>query len=401
MRYMMSANLLAVGIAVFSLSTPAHALDGTDLINKLNAALGFYSGMGIVAASITIEDSNITLSDSRFEFGKGLISLPLGTLKLEGVEENSGSYAIDRLSFEDVTLVQKSTMITASDLSISGIHIPANMNGDTIDAVLLYEQASTGPVEIKIDGKSAISIGSYQATNEVTGNRKSMTSKVRVANLKADIEILKNPYLRQMAGDLGIGQIDGSISMVSKWDTVSGTLTIEKYALDFANIGRLNIAYSLSGYTLDFLRLLDNAAKKVAAIDDPELFQTIAANGPLLLVQQLSVNSAKIRFDDGGIATKLLNIAAKKQGISGDQLAQMIETMGPVMVAQYGMPELQMQVSEALNAYLDAPGSFTISAKPDQAVRISKIVHAVEALIYTAAPNTIPQMLGVTVTAND
>ncbi|MGF9562352.1 hypothetical protein [Neorhizobium sp. JUb45] len=396
MRYTTSAKLFAAGTALFAFTSPALALDGNDLVNKLNAALNAQNGMGIVAGSITVDGSDVTLADSRFELGNGQGNLPLGTIELEGVEEDTGAYTIETVTFDDIDITKENFVVTASDLSISNMRIPADNKGDTTDAVLSYEEAAAGPFEVKMDGKSIVSVGSSKMSTEVASDKKSMKFDVQVADIEADLSTIQDPQARQTVADLGITDIDGNMSMTGSWDVVPGTLALEEYAFDFANIGRLNMAFSLSGYTLDFMRAVNETAKKVEANANNEQAQQAAGLAMLGLIQQLSFNSAEIRFDDAGITTKALDVAAKQQGTTGDQLAQMIKAMAPMMLAQYNMPELQKALTEALNAYLDKPGSFTISAKPEKSVPVPTIMGAA-----MAAPNTIPQVLGVKVTAND
>ena len=73
------------------------------------------------------------------------------------------------------------------------------------------------------------------------------------------------------------------------------------------------------------------------------------------LIQQLTFNSASIRFDDAAITKRVLDYVSSQQGISGDQLALSLKGMVPLMMAQLDVPELQNQVSTAVNSYLDAP----------------------------------------------
>jgi hypothetical protein len=396
MRYTASAKLFAAGTALFAFTTPALALDGNDLVKKLNTALNFQDGMGIVAGSITVDGSDVTLADSRFETGNGQGSMPLGTIELEGVEEDAGAYTIETVTFDDINIKDEKFAATASDLSISDMRIPASADGDTTDAVIFYGEASVGAIEIAIDGKSVASIGSAKMISETADDKKSLTFDAKIADIKGDLSMIEDAQTRQTIDELGINEINGNISMVGSWDLTSGKLATEEYAFDFANIGRLNMAFSLSGYTLDFMRAVQEAAKKAQENANDEQAQQAAGLAMLGLVQQLSFNSAEIRFDDAGITSKALDVTAKKQGTTGDQLAQMIKAMAPMMLAQYNMPELQKSLTEALNAYLDKPGSFTISAKPEKSVPVPMIMGAA-----MGAPNTLPNVLGVKVSAND
>jgi hypothetical protein len=175
-----------------------------------------------------------------------------------------------------------------------------------------------------------------------------------------------------------------------------GTLAIEEYAFDFANVGRLDMALSLSGYTLDFIRSANETARAMEANPNKEEAAQAANLAMLGLMQRLTFNSAMIRFEDAGITEKALDVAGKQQNTSGDQMAQMIKAMTPMILAQYNIPELQNALSQAVNTYLDRPGSLTITAQPQNPVPFPMILGA-----GMGAPNTLPAVLGVTVKAND
>jgi hypothetical protein len=53
-------------------------------------------------------------------------------------------------------------------------------------------------------------------------------------------------------------------------------------------------------------------------------------------------------------------------------------------------------VSAAINAYIDNPKNLSITAEPEKPVPFPMIMGAA-----MGAPNTLPKMLGVTVTANE
>jgi hypothetical protein len=396
MRYTPSAKLFAAGTALIAFSTPALALDGNDLVNKLNRALYVQEGTGIVAGSVEVDGSDVTLTNSRFELGGDQGSLPLGTIEMEGVEEDGGGYTIESVTFQNVDFKQENAEVTASNIALSGVTVPADVNGNTLDSILLYDEATAGPMEVKIDGKSVASIGSSKLTSEVSDDEKSVDFDLQVSDVKGDLNAIQDPKARQTVADLGISSLDGKISMVGSWDMEPGTLAIEEYAFDFANIGRLNMAFSLSGYTLDFVRSANETARAMEANPNKEEAAQAANLAMLGLMQRLTFNSAMVRFEDAGITEKALDVAAKQQNTTADQLAQMIKAMTPMILAQYNIPELQNALSQAVNTYLDKPGSFTLTAQPQNAVPFPMIMGAA-----MGAPNTLPQVLGVTATAND
>lgn len=396
MRYSSSIRLLAAGTTLIALGTPALALDGNDLVKKLNGALYMQQGAGIVPGSVEVNGSNVTLRNSRFEAGTGQGSLPLGTIEMEGVEEDAGGYTIETVTFENVDMRQEKTEIRASDIVMSGVTVPASTTGNSLDSVLLYDEATTGPMEIKLDGKSVASIGSSKLTTDVSDDDKKISFDLQVADIKADLGTIDDPATKQTISDLGVTSLDGKVSMTGSWDLEPGTLAIEEYAFDFANIGKLDMAFSLSGYTLDFVRSANETARAMEANPNKQEAEQAANLAMLGLMQRLTFNSAMISFADDGITEKALDVVGKQQGTSGDQLAQMIKAMTPIVLAQYNVPELQNALSQAVNTYLDNPGSLTITAQPQSPVPFPMILGA-----GMGAPNTLPQVLGVTVKAND
>ncbi len=396
MRYVPSARLFAAGTAIFALSTPAFALDGNDLVRKINGALYMQQGQGLVPGSVEVNGSDVTLRNSRFDAGNGQGSLPLGTIELEGIEEDAGGYTIDSVTFENIRMLQEKTEVNASDISISGVTVPASTNGNTLDSVMLYDEANVGPIEVKVDGKSVASIGSTKLTTDVSDDEKKVGFDLQVSDVKADLSTIDDPNTKQTISDLGINSLDGKISMVGSWDLAPGTLAIEEYAFDFANIGKLDMAISLSGYTLDFVRSANEMARAMEANPNKEEAQQAANLAMLGLMQRLTFNSAMVRFDDAGITEKGLDVVGKQQGTTGDQIAQMVKAMTPMVLAQYNIPELQNALSEAVNTYLDKPGNLTITAQPQNPVPFPMILGA-----GMGAPNTLPKVLGVTVKAND
>lgn len=396
MRYTSTIRLLAAGTTLIALGTPALALDGNDLVKKLNSALYMQQGAGIVPGSVEVNGSNITLRNSRFEAGAGQGSLPLGTIEMQGVEEDAGGYTIESLTFENVDIRQDTTEITASDITMSGVTVPASTTGNSLGSVLLYDEATTGPMEIKVEGKSLASISSSKLTTEVSEDDKKVDFDLQVDGIKADLSTVEAPSTKQIIIDLGLSSLDGKISMVGSWDLEPGTLAIEEYAFDFANIGKLDLAFSLSGYTLDFVRSANETAKAMEANPNKQEAEQAANLAMLGLMQRLTFNSAMIRFEDAGITERGLDVAGKQQGTTGDQIAQMIKAMTPIVLAQYNIPELQNALSQAVNTYLDKPGNLTVTAQPQNPVPFPMILGA-----GMGAPNTLPEILGVTVKAND
>ncbi|MFB9951130.1 hypothetical protein ACFFP0_19970 [Rhizobium puerariae] len=396
MKYSTKARLLSAGVAVFTFAGPALALDGNDLVAKINGAISAQGGGSLSAESVAVSGSEVTLTNARFTAPSGQPSLPLGTIKFEGVAEDDGGYTAETVSFDNLNVTQDKVTITASDISMSGLVVPSNPASGGLDAILLYDEAHVGKMAATIDGKPAFSVDEMNVTSEVADDNSSIGFDLQANGIKSDLSLVEDASARDALQQLGITSLDGKVTMQGSWALEDGTLDIDEYALDFAKIGRLNLTFSISGYTLDFIKSANETAKAMESNANKEEAQQAASLAMLGLMQRLTFNSAEIRFEDAGITKHALDYAGKQQGTTGAQMAQMLKGMTPMLLAQYNIPELQNMLSAAVNTYLDNPGSFTITAEPDKGVPFPMIMGAA-----MGAPNTLPQVLGVKVSAND
>ncbi|MGO6994611.1 hypothetical protein [Rhizobium leguminosarum] len=395
MKHMRNLHLMMASTAFLTLAGPALALDGTDMMKKLNAAT---SAGGTVITFEKAEADGDTVTATGVQVGSSSLpsdTLKIGDLTFEGVEEiEGGGYHAKTVSFPDIDISQEEGRFSAKEIQITGLTIPANATGDTLNDILLYETVSTGSIALNIKGKDVLAIDSIDSNLERQDG--GFAYDANVAGLKADLSQVEDANAKEAIEKLGLTTLDGAVTMKGIWEIESGKVAVDEYAFDFKNVGRLNFAVDFSGYTLGFIKSLQEAVKTAEANPNKEEANQAVGLAMLGLMQQLTINSASIRFDDASITQKALDYAGSQQGVTGDQLAQSLKGLVPMMMAQLNMPELQNQVAAAVNTYLDGPKSLTISAAPEKPVPVPMIIGAA-----MGAPNTIPSVLGVKVTAND
>ena len=387
---------LLAGAALASLASPAFALDGADLLAKLNATYAT-SGVTISSSNVTVDGSTVTMESAELKATGSEAPVKLGTITMDGVEEDGeGGYTVETVSFQDINVTEADSTVSAKDLAISGVIIPGEVVSGTLESLLMYESATAGPVSVTSKGKEVFSMSGMEANIKRMDADAGLEFDATFSDLKADLTSVEDPKAKDTLAKLNMQTLEGKVTMSGSWELASGKLAVDEYAFDFKDVGRLNLALEFSGYTLDFLKGMQEAVK--AAETNPNKEEANAAMGMSMmgLVQQLTFNSASISFEDASITKKLLDYAGSEQGVSGDQMAQSLKGLIPIMLAQLNMPELQNQIAEAANAYLDDPKSITISAEPKEPVPFPMIMGAA-----MGAPQTIPQVLGVTVTAND
>ncbi|OJU86718.1 MAG: hypothetical protein BGO06_14840 [Shinella sp. 65-6] len=386
---------LLAGAALATLASPAFALDGADLLAKLNATYAT-SGVSISSSNVTADGSTVTLEGAQMKATGSEAPLKLGTITMEGVEEaGDGGNTVETVSFEDINVTEAETTVTAKDLSISGVSIPGKVVPGTLESLLMYESASAGPVSVAAKGKEVFSMSGMEANVTRMDDDAGLEFDATMSDLKADLTSVEDPKTKEALDKIGLHALEGKVSMSGSWELASGKLAVDEYAFDFKDVGRLNLSLAFSGYTLDFLKNMQEALKTAEANPNKEEANAAMGMAMMGLVQQLTFDNASISFEDASITKKLLDYAGSEQGVTGDQMAQSLKGLVPIMIAQLNMPDLQNQISAAVNTYLDDPKSLTISAEPKEPVPFPMIMGAA-----MGAPQTIPQVLGVTVTAN-
>lgn len=396
MRLQTTRNFLFASAAALAFASPAFALDGADVLKKINAAYHI-QGAEIGAKSIAVDGSTVKLQGVTFAATATKEQvIPVGDVTLEGVEEDNGGYTIDKMSFDNIKYAHENVAIDVSDIYVSGVVVPADTTTDKLDSMLFYDEAHSGPVSVKIDGAETFSLAETTTTMTKSEDDSTISFDLNATGFKADLSRVQDPASKEAIDKLKVQTLSGEMTMNGSWEVAPGTLTVDEYAIDLKDVGRLNMAFSFSGYTLNFIKTMQDTVKAQAENPNKEQADQAAGLAMLGLMQQLSFNSAEISFDDASITKRAIDYAAGEQGMTGEQLSQTIKGMVPIMMAQLNVPELQNAVSAAVNAYIDDPKNFAISAAPEKPVPFPMIMGAA-----MGAPNTIPKLLGVTVTANE
>lgn len=398
MTHFSTTRLLLAGAALVMLPGPVWALDGQDLLAKINAAYAAGSGK-IEASAVEVDGDDVLLKGVTLTVtAPDAKPLPVGDLTLKGVsEEDGGAYYIERLDFPAINFSQDKASFSVADLYLAGIHVPASTTSGDIDSLMLYEEAHSGPISVTVDGKPVFSIAESSAEMGVDDAGTTLSFEGSVTGIKGDLSMVEDAKSKDAIEKLGLTSLDGKVTMKGSWELPSGTIDVEEYAFDFASIGRLNLAFTLSGYTMELVKQLQETARTMQTDPNNQQAQQAAGLAMLGLAQQMNFVGAEIRFDDDGITKRGLDYAGAQQGgMSGEDIGQMIKGMVPLMLAQAKLGDIQNTVSAAVNAYIDKPESFTITAAPENPVPFPMIMGA-----SMGAPETLPKVLGIDVTAND
>ncbi|CZT34805.1 hypothetical protein [Rhizobium sp. 9140] len=390
-------RFLMASVALAGLASPAFALDGADFVTKLNAAYAT-NGATLAYEAVDVNDDSVVLKGASVQSTvKKTDELKIGDLTFDGVEELSdGGYTVETVAFPDIDRAADGARLTAKDIAISGLRVPAKTGTGSIDDLLYYQSAGTGPITVEIGGKTVFAIDKSESNLTRQDGDKGIDFDGIVSGVKADLSDVKDAKTKMAIEKLGLQNPTGEFTVEGSWDLDSGVFAIRDNSLNVDNVGRLSVGFNVSGYTLQLLNSLQEAFKAAEANPNKEAANQALGLSAMGLIQQMNFNSASIRFEDASITKRLLDYFGAEQGVTGEQMAQSIKGLAPIMIAQLNLPDLQNQLTAAITAYLDAPKNLTITAEPAKPVPFPMIMGA-----GMGAPNTLPSVLGVKVTAND
>ncbi|MFC5760601.1 hypothetical protein [Rhizobium sp. GCM10022189] len=395
MTFYRTTRLMLSSAAILSFAGSAFALDGQDLLTKINAASSQQSGT-ISTDSIDIDGTTVTLKNAIYT-PKGVQGFSVGDITLSGVEEQEdGSYYIEGATFEDVDSTAGGVTVTAKDLSLGGITVPAKPGDDSPDTMLWAENLHTGALKVVKDGAEVFSMLESDVNSTLREDESGFDIDGALKGMKFDLSKAGDPQSKEAIEKLALQHVQGDINLKGSWDLGPGTLDLSDLSFDFTNVGKLQFGLKISGYTLAFGKSLGQALDQADANPNKEEAQQALGLAVLGLAQQLTFEGAQIRFEDASITKRALDYAGSKQNVSGQQMADSLKAMTPIMLAQLNIPELQNAISAAVSTFLDDPKNLTVKATPDKPVAFPMILGAA-----MGAPNTVPQMLGVKVSAND
>ncbi len=248
---------------------------------------------------------------------------------------------------------------------------------------------------LKVGDKTAFSMEQTRFDITPPADGAAMQFSGGARKFDADLTLVEDPKSKAAIEALGYQTISGSFRTEGSWQPSDGKLEMSKNEITVDNAATFGMTFSLGGYTMDFLKSLQEMQKKMA--EQPEGADNSAQGMVMLgLLQQLSFNSASIRLDDDSLTNKVLAYVGKQQGMSAKDIANQAKAIVPFGMAQLNNPELTAQVSTAVGKYLDDPKSLQISAVPPAPVPFALIMAGA-----MANPADLTKTLGVTVKANE
>ncbi|MCP4314634.1 MAG: DUF2125 domain-containing protein [Hyphomicrobiales bacterium] len=386
---------IAASIVLLASTQLSFAVDADDFAKKFVAAYAS-GGMKIDYSGVSDQGSDIVLQNVTVGMEGEPERLRLGDLTFNGVEDDgSGGYEVKTLTEDSIDFSNEEVQFTLKDLVVNNLRIPAEAKMETIDDVLYYDSVTTGPMVVTVEGSNVFQIAKSSATVSNNSDNTRMDFKARADGLEIDLSDVKDAEAQQAINGMGYQYVGGDLVVDGFWSLPTGELTVSEYALTLNDVGRIDLKLSISGYTLDFVRGIQQLQENMAKQANDEKAQQAMGLAMLGMMQQLTFNSLSLRFDDASVTNKVLDMVAGQQGMSRDQMVQGLQGMLPFVLGQLQNPDFQTKVTEAVSLYLADPKNIEVIAQPDSPLPFATIAGSA-----MGAWQTLPDVLNVSVTAN-
>lgn len=383
-----AAALLSTALAPL----PALALDGQDLLAKINAAQAANGGLKVSAATVDVSGDNAVLKDATLSLpeqpGVPEQSVRAGDIGLTDVEkQEDGGYVIGEVAIPSIKSTNEGTELSVGAISMSNLVIPGQPDAPGLKSVMYYDKATFGPITVTTNGQQYLAIGAVEASMTPAEDEPGIAFETYARN----VAITPPPAEAAWLTDFGLSTLRGELAMSGSWFTKEGTISVDEVTLSAEKLGTLSLSLGLDGMTEQLYASMKQTAESLKAPGGDAQSQA----GQLALfgiAQQVNVSDASLSFEDDGFTARALDYAGKKQGITAKQAGEAAKAMVPLILAQYGVSDPQGHITQALQTFLADPQNLTIEYAPEKAVPVMTLF---------AAPMTLLTGPDTTITANE
>jgi hypothetical protein len=376
---------LALAATVIVATPPVWAQSNRDKVLSIVSEAAKATGAKSVAwGSVTGDDARFTVADGRATLVSGTETTEVkvaATTYTNAVPTADGGYTADEIALDKVLVSSPDTKISIEKIALSRYvgRAPARILDKTTEGERFEKIVASGIVVTSPDGKQVpVASVAMDARDWVAGAPRQSAVEIKGIIVPLDP---KDPDLKDFIA-LGYKQISLDFAGAGSWDEKSGRLLVDRFDLGGADVGTLKIGFALGGITPQFVQAVE-AAKG----DDAKQME---------LLQAVTVESATLRWIDASLATRLIAQQASEQGVDAKAYAKQLKLMLPMVLSMVGDKDFEKKVAGAAGAFLDAPKSLTVTAKPAKPLPVSQIVGAA-----MMAPQSLPKVLGADVRAND
>jgi hypothetical protein len=396
-------------VALLGTAPAAFALDAQDFAHKL---LGIYTQSLPADDQVSFDNSSVSGNDITYdgltftapESGEAPQKLPVH-LTFKGVmAQPDGGYTADSFTIPDIDYPVEGGEVAVKNIILKHIYVPSGTTPSVLDSSRLFGEASVGPIVVSMDGAPAFTVDSLSVTNafkpgQGDANLAEIDSNGSTAGMKFDMSGTKDQDALAQAKALDLETVTGKIAESGTWTLADGHLAISEISIDFDKVGKLKFAIDMSGYTPAFLQNLNAVLQSMEKPNAGGQNSQAATAMMLASLQTLFLNGISLRYDDNSITGKLLDFAAKQQGVTRDALIAQLVASLPAQMDSGGSdptpPAVMKTMQAAVRAFLTDPHSIEVKLAPATPLGVLGIVAA------AMQPDNLVQQVGLKVLVND
>ncbi|WP_421405428.1 hypothetical protein [Agrobacterium fabrum] len=405
MRHTLNYTAIALGLATSTfLANTAYALDGHDLLAKINA-FTHPQGLEVAADSIDVDGDDVHLKSIKISFPDNADTVfNIGDLTLLDVQKaEDGGYDIGKVDVPGFEVNEPDVRFTSQGMTFEKCRISANPRALQLSDLSYCELMAAGGVRLFDGDIERLSIQGARFSNTPNSVGTGIDFGAKIDGLLLNF---LNTSKESSAADttwkaVGVDEARGSFSAKGTWTLADGRMTFAENVLTVDDIGSLSVSGEISGYTLQAMYELQDATKDAETqhADNPQLQYQALTAAMMELAQKLSLHNASIRFEDDGVTARALAYFATQQNSTPEQFIAGLNLIAARKFAELAPllgEELASQLTSSIKDYLDDPRSLTVAATPSQGVPFGTVISTA-----MAAPETLSKALAVQVTAND
>lgn len=386
--------LPAIALAAIAAASCSPSDKQADLQPFTDAVIAQFAANGLELSIDNAKPDGNDIVLTGVEIGApGTVPAKLDEIRLQDVKEQESGYRITAIRAPEFSHAAEGATLEFKGADFRGIFISKAGTNDPMAKSLLMESARFESIRAQDEAGEVFRMASASFEASPYSPGKPLKYTIQINGIEADMSKLPDARTRDMIAALGYAQLRGSVSGSGSWNPNGGRSVMNDLVYKVEDAAQLSVSMDISGITPQFIAAMQDLNERQAAGDTSSQLSGLAYMG---LMQQLVFNRLKIRFEDASLTNKVLDFMAEQRGATRADMISQAKGILPAMLMQLRNPVFATRVAEAVGAYLDDPKSLTIAAEPAKPV-------AAPMLMATgmAAPQSLPEILGVTVKAND
>ncbi|MDJ0930812.1 hypothetical protein [Breoghania sp.] len=388
-KFSQAGYALILGAAL-ALPQTAFAFESTNnpVADVFLTSLEAGDAKNVAVENVAVSGNQIVLNNLTvdYESDGDTGNVTIGNLAFsDATVATDGSISAAALALTDANLVDDEDTIEFAAAVVTDVRIPSPAEIENPSKALnvkpAYKSLEITGITLKAEDEVDVPIERISSTFETMGTDGSAKASFAIEKFTLDPAGVDDEDFGKTLADLGYDALQLDVKAKGEWSAADGRLNLEDFQISGQDMGALHLSATILGVTPDFIGKLDTAQENFGKLME--------------LLQSLSISDIRIHFKNDTVVERVLDCQAKEVGTDRAGLVDQLSSSLPGILSLLGNPGFQEKVAKAATTFLKEPGTLTASTHPAQPVPVAQVVGT--AMI---APQTIPDVLSVEVTAN-